>query len=280
MSAVDEGSAVDRCETCGKQCSANARFCGGCGAPRPVPPTPPPTVVQASSSQPRSPLPPEWPIQPQPGSGPSRWMIAGIAAVVAALVGIGVAVVLTKGGSSTPTRLVAAPVVTVTTAGASSATAATQPAASTAATAATSTAASPQHATAGATTSTTATSSAVPAPAGTNSPPSEQQQVQDTIHQEFALISQHRFSAAYALLAPSLQTGEQSWVDSHRENGIYSVNVATTATVHSRGAATASIRNMRTLDGEGCKNWRGSWNLIKIDGKWRISEANIAAGTC
>lgn len=108
----------------------------------------------------------------------------------------------------------------------------------------------------------------------------EAQAVENTIHQEFALISEHKFSAAYALLAPSLQTGESGWVNSHRENGIYSVNVATSATVHSPESATASIDSMRTLDGEGCKNWTGSWNLIKIDGRWRIDEANISPGQC
>lgn len=107
-----------------------------------------------------------------------------------------------------------------------------------------------------------------------------QQDVENTIQREFSLITEHKFSAAYALLAPSQQTGEAGWVNAHRGEGIYNVSVATTATVHSPESATASIVKMRTLDGEGCKNWTGSWNLIKIDGQWRINEANINPEPC
>ncbi|MFZ1926656.1 MAG: hypothetical protein WAU42_11000 [Solirubrobacteraceae bacterium] len=102
----------------------------------------------------------------------------------------------------------------------------------------------------------------------------------DTIQRHFSLISEHNFSAAYALLAPSLQTGESSWVASHREDGIYKVNVAVDAKLDSADSATARIVNMTTLDGHGCKSWSGSWNLEKLSGQWRISESNISSTPC
>ncbi len=108
----------------------------------------------------------------------------------------------------------------------------------------------------------------------------QQQEVENTIQREFSLITEHKFSAAYALLAPSQQTGESSWVNAHRGEGIYNVSVATNATVNSPESATASIVKMQTLDGEGCKNWTGSWNLTKTAGQWRIDEANINAEPC
>jgi hypothetical protein len=104
--------------------------------------------------------------------------------------------------------------------------------------------------------------------------------VAETIKRHFSLISQHDFSAAYALLAPSLQSGESSWIQSHREDGIYKVDVSVDATLHSPDTATATVSNMTTLDAGGCKRWSGSWGLTKIDGAWRISEANVDPVPC
>jgi hypothetical protein len=203
---------------------------------------------------------------------PSRWLIGGIVAAVMAIVGIGLAIVLTAGGSSTQTRLLAAPVVT----GAA-------PAASTASSSSASAAPSTHKSQSKPSTPVATKPAPVIAPiprASIASQIGQQQEVKNTIQREFSLITEHKFSAAYALLAPSLQTGESGWVNAHRGEGIYNVSVATSATINSPDSATASITKMRTLDGEGCKNWTGSWNLTKIDGQWRINEANINAAPC
>jgi hypothetical protein len=110
--------------------------------------------------------------------------------------------------------------------------------------------------------------------------PSETRAVADTIQRHFSLISEHKFSAAYALLAPSLQSGESSWVAAHREDGIYNVEVAVHAKLDSANTATATIAKMTTLDGHGCKKWSGSWKLTKIAGEWRISESGVSATAC
>ncbi|MGH2879941.1 MAG: hypothetical protein ACRDK4_10100 [Solirubrobacteraceae bacterium] len=108
----------------------------------------------------------------------------------------------------------------------------------------------------------------------------EKQSVADTIQRHFSLIQEHQFSAAYAMLAPSLQSGESAWVQSHREDGIYQVSVAVDAKLNSADAATATIVKMQTLDGHGCKSWTGSWGLSKIGGQWRISESNLSFTSC
>jgi len=212
---------------------------------------------------------PQQPEEKRPA--PSRWLIGGIAAAAVAIVGIGLAIVLATGGSSTQARLLAAPVVTGAT--------------PTTSTASSSSAAAPSTHKSPSTPSRPAATK--PAPAIVPVPRAsiaqqvgQQQDVESTIQSEFSLITEHKFSAAYALLAPSQQTGEAGWVDAHRGEGIYNVSVATNATINSPESATASIIKMRTLDGEGCKNWTGSWNLTKIDGQWRINEANINPEPC
>jgi hypothetical protein len=202
----------------------------------------------------------------------SRWLIGGIAAAAVAIAGIGLAVVLATGGSSTQARLLAAPVVTGATPTTSTASAAAAP---------------PASGTHNSLSTHSTRPATKPAPAIVPVPRAsiaqqvgQQQAVKNTIQREFSLITEHKFSAAYALLAPSQQTGEAGWVDAHRGEGIYNVSVATSATINSPESATASIIKMRTLDGEGCKNWTGSWNLTKIDDQWRIDEANINPEPC
>ncbi len=202
--------------------------------------------------------------------GPSGWLVGGIAAAILAIVGIGVGIVLAARGSSTPTRLLAVPVVT----GAA-------PAASAAASSSAPVSVGAHHAAAPSTPVAKVPPAIGPVPRVSIARQVDQQrEVENTIQREFSLITEHKFSAAYALLAPSLQSGESGWVASHRSNGIYNVNVATSATINSPESATASIVKMTTLDGEGCKNWTGSWNLAKIAGQWRISEANIHPEPC
>jgi hypothetical protein len=243
----------------------------------PSPPLGYPTVPQGGYPTPPAgyPAPPSYPSPPnQPEQNRSKstgWLVGGVAAATLAIVGIGVGIyAATSGDSSGPTQLVATPAPTGGTTGAS-------PASSTAASSSSTRSAAPSsHA-----------QPRVALPASVVAPPrarigqvSEQQAVANTIQRHFSLITQHKFSAAYALLAPSLQTGESSWIASHEGDGIYNVNVAVNATVHSESSATASIAKMTTLDGHGCKNWSGSWGLTKIAGQWRISESNISSTPC
>jgi hypothetical protein len=120
----------------------------------------------------------------------------------------------------------------------------------------------------------------VAATPSTPAPISASQAVANTIERHFTLIGEHRFSAAYALLAPNLQSGESTWIQSHREDGIYKVSVHVAPAITSSASATATIMNMTTLDGHGCKRWSGGWGLTRLGGQWRISQANVSFGAC
>jgi hypothetical protein len=303
----------DRCHGCGEPWRADACFCRSCGARRsatenePLPegsrqahhpgapagypasiPSEYPTGTQDAypgypaqlQSDPTMSL-PGHPVQQQQDlarraaerpSTPVGWIIGGVAAATLAVAAIAVGIVLgVSGGSGGQARLVATPVVT----GASSSALGQSPGGGRA----TSSRRSP---------SVSAARSAIPrvpisvsaAPRATIAHASQRNSVAGTIRRHFALISEHKFSAAYALLAPRLQTGESSWVASHRGNGIFKVTVVVDATVQSATSASARIVKMTTLDGEGCKNWSGSWGLTKIAGRWRISEANVTPAGC
>lgn len=233
----------------------------GYGPPPPGYPTPP----AGYPAQPAY-VPAPYETQQEP-SRSNGWLIGGVAAAVLAIAGIGVGIyVAASGGSGGQARLVSTPVVTAAPA------ATAQPTPSPAQPA-------PSHSHQSQS-SPSLSPSVTPSPRTRISEGGERQAVANTIQRHFSLITQHNFSAAYALLAPSLQTGESSWVESHRADGIYNVNVAVDATVHSPESATAAIVKMTTLDGHGCKNWSGSWGLTKIGGQWRISESNISSNPC
>ncbi|HST54702.1 MAG TPA: hypothetical protein VLJ42_02265 [Solirubrobacteraceae bacterium] len=126
----------------------------------------------------------------------------------------------------------------------------------------------------------TAAAAAIQTPRAHPEEPAERRAVAGTIQRHFSLIRQHQFAAAYALLAPSLQTGESGWISEHQTDGIYSVSVTVDPTLHSGSSAGATIVKMTTLDAHGCKNWSGGWDLVKLEGQWRISHARISATPC
>jgi hypothetical protein len=145
----------------------------------------------------------------------SRRLIGGSVAVALAIIGAGVGIVIaTSGGSGIRTRLVAPPVVTgAVTSSTVSASPSRRPSSTSHG--------SPSSAASG------PKPSAVVGPRATiSSSLGQQQEVSATITRHFALISEHKFTAAYALLAPDLKTGEAAWVDSHRKNGIYRLQLA------------------------------------------------------
>jgi hypothetical protein len=238
-----------------------------------APYSPPPGYSAPTSGYPTQYQYPQPPAEPA-GSRSNGWLIGGGVAAALAIAGIAVGLyVAASGGSDTQTRLVATPVLT-----AASSVASTQAPAPASHSTHTRSASSAQagargtpivHQTTTPTVARTSISSAI-----------ERRKAADTIERHFSLISQHQFSAAYALLAPSLQTGESSWVAAHGEDGIYKVDVIVDAELHSATSATATVAKMTTLDAHGCKNWSGSWELTKIDGEWRISKANVDPVPC
>jgi zinc-ribbon domain len=289
-----------------QQDSRSAPFYGPAAIEYPTPPgypTPPPAGYPTQApgfeaqtvgypAHPEHPPPPEYaapavgyptqpPYVPPPQDAPAGkqntgWLVAGILAAVLVIAGIGVGVYLVVStGSGGQAQLLSTPVVNdgSTTSGP----VALPTGGSTQASAGTPASVIGSH----------------PAVASPSLPPSvatsssrsaaqsaERQAVAGTIQRHFALISEHKFTAAYALLAPSLQSGESSWVASHKEDGIYKVDVLVNAKLDSSDSATATVMKMTTLDSHGCKSWSGSWNLTKIGGQWRISESHVSSVPC
>ncbi|MFI4990106.1 MAG: hypothetical protein ACHQHO_04220 [Solirubrobacterales bacterium] len=207
--------------------------------------------------------------------GINGWLIGGTIGGMLALFGIAVAIYLAASGhSDKPARLLGAPV--LTTAAATTAPPTDEEPAPHRHHAPSTSSAPPGT---GAPISRSSTTSPVRAHSAINEA-GERRAVAETIERHFSLISRHDFSAAYALLAPSLQSGESSWVQAHREDGIYQVDVSVDATLHGSDSATATVNRMTTQDRTGCKAWSGGWGLTKIDGAWRISEANVNPTPC
>ncbi len=208
----------------------------------------------------------------QQPSGLSRgWLVGGTAAAVLAMVGIGIGIYFAvSGGSGGQARLLTTPAIPA------SATLSSQ----TASTASHRTVPVHRQAQSSPSLPPSVTAATPTISLVKTSPIGERQSAANTIQRHFSLISQHRFAAAYALLAPSLQSGEGAWISSHQADGIYQVNVDVNAILHSPDSATASVVKMTTLDGHGCKTWSGSWGLSKINGQWRISQANVSFTRC
>jgi hypothetical protein len=252
-------------------------------APHPGYPTPPPGYPLP----PGYPVPPGYPTPPPgyplqhsyvpaplaaaPQSGVSvGWLIGGIAGAVLVIAAIGIGIYFAASGSSGgQTRLLSAPVLPVATAASSqNEPTPSQPSPS-----------SHPHAQPSPSLPPSVAAATHATPTGLSGI-TEQHAVASTIQRHFSLIRQHRFAEAYALLAPSLQNGESTWISAHQSDGIYSVNVAVNAMVHSPSSATATIAKMTTLDNHGCKHWSGSWDMTKINGQWRISKSNLSPSAC
>lgn len=287
------------CASCGAELRKDDRFCRSCGAQRARAQSAPPEsyaaqpwpagyVVQSPAGSPPPGPPPGYVVQPMAGmpagsngsgSDKTAWVVAGVAVAILVVIGIGVGVYFAaSSGGGGQARLLTSPTPASVAANASP-----SPSPS-------SSSSGSSYAGGGSAAARTGRSSggragvensSTPAePRASISQSSEKQAIADTIQRHFSLIQEHQFSAAYAMLAPSLQSGESAWVQSHREDGIYQVSVAVDTKLNSSDSATATIVKMQTLDGHGCKRWTGSWGLSKIGGQWRISESNLSFTSC
>ena len=213
--------------------------------------------------------------QPEEKKTSQGLLIGGTAAAILAVIGLGVGLFFAlSGGSSHAPHLVAAP------AAANSLVSPTSPPAS-----------EPSNAGSGG--SGSGHASGAPAPthhaapvhhhhayAASSGGGNDDAAISSTIQRHFNLIQNHEFSAAYALLAPSAQTGESSWVSQHQADGIQSVSVSVTPHVTGSSSGTATIDSMITHDNSGCQSWSGSWDMTKIGGEWRIAHANLSSSRC
>jgi serine/threonine-protein kinase len=128
------------------------------------------------------------------------------------------------------------------------------------------------------------TETPTPEPTPTEDPVSdEQRRVERAVARHWRAIENGNYEAAYDRFAPELQqdNGRARWIAAQRRDGREAVELEVEPEVTSDTRATARVVFLRTrAEGSGCNNWSGTYVLRKIDGAWRISEADLERREC
>jgi hypothetical protein len=240
--------------------------------------TAPPYAPQISYAAPPAPPagPPPvgylYPQQPQPPSGNNKGLIIGLsAALLVALAGVLVAVLLVAGGSDNtptvaavgPTTSVPAPVSRVTTViktvHAKARKRAKKPSSFSSPPSSRST---PIHRTVASASSAT-----------------DKAEIRNVVEAHWADIERGNYSAAFGLLAPGSQS-KSSWISEHQADALTSASISVGNPTVSGSSATVPVLNLHTVADSGCFNWSGSYEMSKIGGSWRIGKAKISRSSC
>ena len=224
----------------------------------PAPPQYPPYAVAPGGQQ-----------QP-PKRGRTGLIVAGVIAIVLLLVGAAVAVVLTVSGSdkgatadsvAATSAAVTQNTVTVTK---------TLPS-------------TPKSSTSKKSTTTERSSAkaqapAVPTPNVAQRATLARAQIKAMIRGHFQKIVDGNYTSAYNDLAPSASTAsESSWIQQIRDDGLYSFNVNVAPQLYSTTSGVANILNFHTeASASGCKDWSGSWSVVRSGGVWKIGKSNLS----
>ena len=101
--------------------------------------------------------------------------------------------------------------------------------------------------------------------------------IKSMIRRHFRDIVNGNYSAAYSDLAPSVSTAsESSWIGEIRKDGLFAFSVAVAPTLTSPTSGVANIVTFHTeASASGCKDWSGSWSVVRSDGRWLISKSNL-----
>ena len=223
------------------------------------------------------PAPPQYPYAVAPGGqqqppkrGRTGLIVAGVIAIVLLLVGAAAAVVLTVSGSdkgakadsvAATSAAVTQNTVTVTK---------TLPSTSKSSTSKKSTTTKRSSA--------KAQAPAVPTPNVAQRATLARAQIKAMIRGHFQKIVDGNYTSAYNDLAPSASTAsESSWIQQIRDDGLYSFNVNVAPQLTSTTSGVANILNFHTeASASGCKDWSGSWSVVRNGGVWKISKSNLS----
>jgi len=89
---------------------------------------------------------------------------------------------------------------------------------------------------------------------------------------------------AWDALTPGLQSrtgGFSRWESDHQADGLYSVSFQGHVSSNSRGRASVVVDQLITeAASSGCNSWSGSYDLVVMDGRWRISGVNLDSSSC
>jgi len=224
--------------------------------------------------------PPPVPVQQQPlpegGGRGQRGLIIALAGVIAALLlGAGVAVIMVVAGRDKPTH-------------AARASAATPPRTVTTVIRETTVRAKPTRSHRSADSSRSASSSrstgssrsissSRASTATASSPSVARAAIKSMLQRHFANIRDGNYASAFGDLGASLGQSQSSWISDIKADGLYSFSLSVSPQITSSTSAVASINSFHTeADASGCKNWSGSWNVVKSGGRWVISKSNLS----
>ena len=103
-------------------------------------------------------------------------------------------------------------------------------------------------------------------------------QIKAMIRRHFQNIVNGNYVSAYNDLAPSASTASQSsWIQQIRDDGLYSFNVNVSPQLYSTTSGVANILSFHTeADASGCKDWSGSWTVVRNGGEWKIGKSNLS----
>ena len=103
-----------------------------------------------------------------------------------------------------------------------------------------------------------------------------------TVERYWRAIASHKFEAAYRdLTAGSNSQSEATFVSAEHQSQIQSANFSGSVTAASGTAATITVDSLTTTDGlYGCRTWSGSYQLIRVGGRWQIARASISPSPC
>jgi hypothetical protein len=95
-------------------------------------------------------------------------------------------------------------------------------------------------------------------------------------------ISRHDYPAAYVRLAPgALPISGPQFVAYEQSIGVQRVSFSGTAAPSAASHATVVVDRLVTLDRRyGCQAWRGTYELSRVTGAWRIARATITPTRC
>jgi hypothetical protein len=238
----------------------------------PVPPLFPPPASSA-------------PQQPPPRHGRTAWLVAGIAAVVIALVGAAAAVIFSVSGADrpahadSPASAAASQPHTVTV----TKTVPAEPTSTSKSRASSSNSSSPSSSSRSSSASdgSTFSSSSSSIPSTAERAVVSRTQIESMLRSHFQNIVDGNYSSAYADLAPTASTaGESSWIKQIREDGLYSFSLSVSPQLTSPTSGVAAIDSFRTeADASGCKLWSGAWSVVRVDGVWKVGKSNLSPTT-
>lgn len=103
-----------------------------------------------------------------------------------------------------------------------------------------------------------------------------------TVEHYWRAIAGQNFQVAYRDLAPgAVPQSETTFVSQEQQTKIGSANFSGSLTSASKTAATVAVTSLTTTDGQfGCRTWSGSYQLTRLNGRWRIARASITPSPC